>query len=171
MAILDIVTYPDPFLKQPTQPVTEFGEALAPLLEDMADTMYEAPGVGLAANQVGKPLRLLIYDPQPDPEVRNFRAVINPEIVEKEGSFLSEEEGCLSVPEFRANVKRFSYVKVEAQDQDGNPIVIEASDFEAVILQHEIDHLDGVLFIDRISALKRQMYKKKVDKLIRKGEY
>ena len=170
MAILNIVRYPDPFLHQKTEPVTEFGDALEPLLADMADTMYKAPGVGLAANQVGIGKSLLIYDPEPDPEKRDFRVVINPKIVEMEGAFVSEDEGCLSVPEFRANVKRAVKIRVEAQDRDGNPIVIEAEDFEAVILQHEIDHLEGVLFIDRISALKRNLYKKKVMKMVKRGE-
>lgn len=168
MATRTILTYPDPFLKQPTRPVTDFGQSLQDLLQDMADTMYEAPGVGLAANQIGEALSLLIYDPDADPEKREFRVLANPRLLEAEGSFSSENEGCLSVPEFRADVKRHARITVEAQNEKGESIRLDLEDFEAVIVQHEMDHLAGILFIDRISPLKRGLYAKRVAKQMRR---
>lgn len=161
MALLKILTYPDPFLRQPTKPVTEIDDQLQAIIEDMAETMYEAPGVGLAAIQVGIDKSIVVYDPEADPEKRNYQVLINPEIVSEEGTMVSENEGCLSVPDFRADVKRSERVVVEALDRNGKPLKIEAEGLLSVIMQHEIDHLKGILFIDRISALKRQLYKKK----------
>ena len=167
MAILDIITYPDPFLKTKTQPVAVVDDAVRKLIDDMAETMYSAPGIGLAATQVGVDQRILIYDISP-PEIEDgLQVLINPEIVDQGGSQLSEGEGCLSVPDFRADVNRFEWVRVTALDRDGRPIIIEDSGLHAIVLQHEIDHLDGVLFIDRISSLKREMYKRRVRKQLK----
>jgi peptide deformylase len=161
MTILEILTYPDPFLRQSTKPVTDFDDHIQKIIEDMAETMYEAPGVGLAAIQAGIDKSIIVFDPAADDEKRDFQVLINPEIVVSEGEIISENEGCLSVPDFRADVKRSERVVVEALDRSGKPLKIEAEGLLSIIMQHEIDHLKGVLFIDRISALKRQLYKKK----------
>lgn len=165
MAILDIVTFPDKRLSEPSEKVTEIDDTLKTLIADMAETMFDAPGAGLAAVQVGVNKQILVVNTTEDDEgEKSYFALINPEIVEADGDFTSEEEGCLSVPEFRATVKRFNRVKVTALDIDGNPMELNEEGFPAVVLQHEIDHLKGVLFINRISALKREMYKRKVKK-------
>ncbi len=167
MAVLNIVTYPDPILAKPSDKVTEIDDSIQKLIEDMAETMYDAPGVGLAAVQVGVNKRILVFDHAPEEEKGNYEVLINPEIVSSEGEFISEDEGCLSVPDFRATVKRASSVIVKALDREGKELTIEAEGFLAVVLQHEIDHLDGVLFIDRISALKRSFYKRQVKKRLK----
>jgi peptide deformylase len=158
-------------LRQPTKPVETIDDDLQKIIDDMADTMYAAPGVGLAAIQVGIDKRLLVYDISPKEEnsQRELRVLINPVIVSMEGEQLSEDEGCLSVPDFRADVKRAAKVHVKAFDRHGKPLTIEAQGMHAIILQHEIDHLEGVLFIDRISALKRQLYKRKVKKQLKQA--
>lgn len=161
MTLLQILTYPDPFLRQSTKPVTEIDDEIRKIIDDMAETMYEAPGVGLAAIQAGIDKSIIVYDPEADDQKRDFQVLINPEIVFSEGSIISENEGCLSVPDFRADVKRAERVTVEALDRHGNPVRIDAEGLLSVIMQHEIDHLKGILFIDHISALKRQLYKKK----------
>jgi len=168
MAILDILTYPDKFLRQPTEPVETVNEEIQKIIDDMAETMYAAPGTGLAATQVGIGKSIIIYDVAPPEEKPRLEVLINPEIVEKKGTTLSEAEGCLSVPDFRADVKRAAYVKVEGLDRNGQPVTIETDDFTAVVLQHEIDHLRGILFIDRISTLKRELYKRKVKKQMKR---
>lgn len=167
MAILDIVTYPDPFLKTKTRPIEKIDDGVRKLVDDMAETMYVAPGIGLAATQVGVDQRILIYDISPPETENGLTVLINPEIVDQGGSQLSEGEGCLSVPDFRADVTRAEWVRVTALDLDGRPLTIEDSGLHAIVLQHEIDHLDGVLFIDRISALKREMYKRRVKKQLK----
>lgn len=169
MAILEIHTYPDTILKQKARPVEIIDDSVRRLVADMADTMYQAPGVGLAAPQVGHSLRIIVYDPDADSENRPYRALINPTIVKTEGGVTSENEGCLSVPEYRADVKRAERAVVEGLDVDGEPVRIEAEGLLAIILQHEIDHLDGILFIDRISALKREMVKRKIKKQTRQS--
>jgi peptide deformylase len=167
MTILDIVTFPDKFLRQPTKPVENIDGKIQTIIEDMADTMYLAPGVGLAAIQVGIDQSLLIFDTHSDEGKRDPQVLINPIILESEGEILSENEGCLSVPDFRADVKRAVTVVVEGVDRHGNPLRIEADGFLAIVLQHEIDHLNGTLFIDHISALKRELYKRHVMKMLR----
>lgn len=165
MAILDIVTFPDKRLAEPSEKVMEIDATIKTLIEDMAETMFDAPGAGLAAVQVGVNKQILVVNTTENDEgEKSYFALINPEIVEADGEFISEDEGCLSVPEFRATVKRFNRVKVTAQDIEGNPMELNEEGFPAVVLQHEIDHLKGVLFINRISALKREMYKRKVKK-------
>ncbi len=168
MAILEILTYPNKFLSQPTKPVTDIDEEIRNLIEDMAATMYEAPGIGMAAIQVGYDKSLLVYDVSPRDEERSLQVLINPRIVSSEGTTISEEEGCLSVPDFKADIKRAVSILVEALDREGKPLRIEAEGLLAIVLQHEIDHLNGILFIDRISSLKRQMYKRRVKKNLKK---
>jgi len=170
MAILDIVTYPEKFLKQPTKPVENIDGALQELIDNMGETMYQAPGVGLAAIQVGIDRSLLIYDISPQDEDRSLKVLVNPRIIESEGDVLSENEGCLSVPEYRSDVKRFASILVEAYDRNEKLLRFEAHDFLSIVLQHEIDHLKGKLFIDRISPLKRQLYARRVQKQIKRGE-
>ena len=167
MKLLDIVTYPDKFLKNSAQPVENIDGRLQDVIDDMGHTMYQAPGVGLAAIQVGIDKSLLVYDIAPKEEGRRLNVLINPRIVSQEGEVLSEDEGCLSVPDFRANVKRAARILVEAVDRDGRPLRMEAEGMLAIVLQHEIDHLNGILFIDHISALKRQMYQRRVAKKIK----
>lgn len=168
--IRPIVTYPDPFLKEKTKPVADITDEIKKLIADMVDTMYEAPGVGLAANQVGVDKSIIVFDPQADKENRPYQVLINPEIVSLSGEYLSENEGCLSVPDFRADVKRAEFAVVTGKDLEGNPVEMEAEGMLAVILQHEIDHLNGILFIDRISSLKRGIYKRRIKKLMRENE-
>ncbi len=163
----DIVTYPDRFLREPTKPVKEINGTLQGIIDRMAQTMYQAPGVGLAAIQVGIDQSIVIYDAALGTDEKDLQVLLNPRIVETEGSVLSENEGCLSVPDFRADVKRCAAVAVEGVDREGKPVRLERDDFLAVVLQHEIDHLNGVLFIDRISALKREIYKRRIKKQIR----
>jgi peptide deformylase len=169
MAVLTVLTYPDPFLRERTRPVEAIDETVQDLIRDMADTMYAEPGIGLAANQVGSDRSLIVYDATPPEGERRYEALINPEILGAEGEVLSENEGCLSVPDFRADVRRAQTVRVKGMDREGRPVEFEADGFLSIVLQHEIDHLNGVLFIDRISSLKREMYKRKVKKQLRKA--
>lgn len=167
MKVLDIVTFPDKFLKKPTQPVENIDGDLQTLIDNMSATMYQAPGIGLAAIQVGVDQSVLVYDVAPQEEGRRLNVLINPKVISQEGEILSENEGCLSVPDFRADVKRAERVLVEGLDRQGNPQRLEAEGLLAIVLQHEIDHLNGRLFIDRISALKRQMYTRRVAKMMK----
>ena len=167
MAILEILTYPNIFLGQPTTPVENIDGETQKTIEEMVETMYAAPGVGLAAIQVGCGESMLIYDVSPRDEKRSLHVLINPRIITSEGETLSEDEGCLSVPDYTADVKRAEFVQVEGFDRDGKPVRIDAEGFLAVVLQHEIDHLNGTLFIDRISALKGELYKRRIKKQLR----
>jgi len=167
MAILQIKTYPDIFLGQPTKPVENIDGRTQDLIEDMAATMYSAPGVGLAAIQVGHDESLLVYDIAPRDEKRSMEVLINPRIIASDGTIISENEGCLSVPDYRTDVKRAARILVEGFDREGKPLRIEAEGLLAVVLQHEIDHLNGMLFIDRISSLKREIYKRRIKKSLR----
>lgn len=169
MAIRTIITYPHPVLRQKAEPITVFDQELKILIEDMADTMYKAPGVGLAANQIGIARQLVVIDRSTVENERKFLTLINPEITGGEGSIV-DEEGCLSVIECYAKVKRFRKIHVTAQDADGNPLEFDAEDRFARIIQHEVDHLLGTLFIDRLSSLKRALYKKKLKKLLQEEE-
>lgn len=167
MSKLEILTYPNKFLLKPTEPLENIDGKVQEMIENMATTMYDAPGVGLAAIQVGWDKSLLVYDIAPGDESRDLNVLVNPRIIASEGEILSEDEGCLSVPEFRADVKRASRILVEGLDREGNPRRIEAEGLLAIVLQHEIDHLNGTLFIEHISALKREMYKRRVKKQLR----
>ena len=170
MTQLKIVTYPDKFLKKATRPVENIDGDLIETISDMGETMYAAPGVGLAAIQVGIDQSFLVYDVAPGEDGHKLNVLINPRIVEKEGEILSENEGCLSVPDYRADVKRFASVLVEGYDENQKEVRIEAHDFLAIVLQHEIDHLEGRLFIDHISTLKRQLYTRRLKKQLKQGE-
>jgi peptide deformylase len=167
MTLLKIVTYPDRFLSRPTLPLENLDGDVQKMIDQMAETMYAAPGIGLAAIQVGWNRSLMVYDISPSDQERSLSVLINPRIVSSEGEIVSENEGCLSVPDFRADVKRATTILVEGVDRDGNPLQIEASGLHAIVLQHEIDHLNGTLFIDRISSLKREMYKRRMKKKMR----
>ena len=164
MSKLKILTYPDNILRQPTNELDNIDGEVQKMIDQMAATMYDAPGVGLAAIQVGWNKSVLIYDVSPSEQGRSLQVLINPRIVGHEGELLSENEGCLSVPEFRADVKRFASIIVEGVDREGSPVKLEAEGMLAIVLQHEIDHLKGKLFIDHISALKRQLYTRRMKK-------
>lgn len=166
MALQKILTYPFPVLKEKAKPVTKFDDNLKKLVADMAVTMYDAPGVGLAAPQIGVSLQVAVIDITPKDEEKNLVVLINPKIIKGEGEE-TDEEGCLSVEDYSSKVKRFEKIWVEAQDIEGNPNNFEAEGFYARVIQHELDHLDGKLFIDRISSLKRTLYKKKRKKQLR----
>ncbi len=168
MSTLDIVTYPDEFLLKPTKPVEQIDGELQQFIDKMAETMYAARGIGLAAIQVGKSRSFIIYDVQQQENgERNLQVLINPRIVSREGQTVSEAEGCLSVPDYRSDVKRAERVLVEGYDREGKPRRIEAEGILSIVLQHEIDHLEGKLFIDRISLLKRELYKKRIIKKLK----
>ena len=184
MAIREILEVPDPRLKLVSDPVTAFDAELKTLVDDMLETMYDAPGIGLAAIQVGVPLRVLVIDLQePDPDAepetcddhgcghdhrpgrRNPRVFINPELLDPSEDIILYNEGCLSLPDIYAEVERPSAVRARWQDLEGN-LHEEAMDgLMAICLQHEMDHLEGIVFVDRISRLKRQMALKKLEKL------
>ena len=168
MSKLEILTYPNKFLLNPTQPLENIDGKVQEMIDDMAATMYEAPGIGLAAIQVGWDKSLLIYDIAPRDESRQLNVLVNPKIIASDGEILSEDEGCLSVPDFRSDVKRASRILVDGVDREGNPLSIEAEGLLAIVLQHEIDHLNGTLFIEHVSTLKREMYKRRVKKQLRK---
>lgn len=164
MTIRKIYEYPAPVLRHETEPITAFDESLQKLVEDMAETMYAAPGIGLAAPQIGESLKLIVVDTSRDKEgPKEYMAMVNPEIVEHEGSQL-DEEGCLSVPDLTSKVKRFRKITVTYQDLAGDRQQLETENRFAVVLQHEIDHINGILFLDHLSPLKRTLYKKKVKK-------
>lgn len=168
MAVLKILDFPDPILKQVAESVRGVDDAVLKLLSDMAETMYSAPGIGLAAPQVGVSRRIIVVDIDWREQERNPRGFINPEITHREGA-LTFEEGCLSVPEFQSEVERSARVVVRALDPEGKPVEVEAVGLEAVCFQHELDHLDGKLFIDRISRLKRSIYVKRRKKALASG--
>jgi peptide deformylase len=157
MATLDLRYYPDTVLREKCEEVETFDEKLAELLDNMIETMYAENGVGLAAPQVGITQRVTVIDVSPDQDTPI--ELINPVIADGEGSVTSEE-GCLSIPEFRESVKRKDRVVVEAFDRLGGSFTIEAEGLLSICLQHEIDHLNGVLFIDHLSRLKRELFKR-----------
>jgi peptide deformylase len=167
MALRDIRKFPDPVLRKKTDRVTKINGAIERLIEDMVETMHAAPGVGLAANQVGVPLQVAVIDlsAREDKEKRHpLLVIINPEILSLEGSVV-EEEGCLSIPEYAEKVKRAARVKVRAQDRTGKAFELEAEGLLAKALQHEIDHLNGLLFVDRLSPLKKNIFKRRLKKM------
>jgi peptide deformylase len=160
MAVLEIRKYPDDVLKKKALPLDALEGKLQRLIDDMIETMYAAPGIGLAAPQVGVSKRLIVVDVSLGEEKNSLIVLINPEIIEADG-FVDSEEGCLSVPGYTANVKRAEKVKVKGLDRNGKPVEIEGEGLLARALQHEIDHLDGVLFIDRMSSVKKEFFKKR----------
>ncbi|MEZ0574710.1 peptide deformylase [Halodesulfovibrio aestuarii] len=165
--ICEVLHYPDSRLAEKSKPVEEITKEIKELAAAMTETMYKEEGIGLAAPQVGKLHRLVVIDVS-GPEVRNeLMTLINPVIVSAEGS-CDSEEGCLSVPGYRSKIKRSETVVVKAQDLEGNDVTIEADGLLAICLQHELDHLDGILFIDKMSRLKRSLYDKKVKKWLKR---
>ena len=168
MAILEILTYPDPVLRKVAAPVKNINAKTARLIDDMIETMYAAPGVGLAAPQVGASLRIIVMDVDHENPHKQIYKLINPVIARAEGDIVWEE-GCLSVVDFTAEVRRAAQVEVVALDENEKELKIEAEGLLAVALQHEIDHLDGKLFIDRISRLKRELYTRRRKKMLRSG--
>ena len=165
MSLRTILTFPHPVLRQKAKQVPAFDDALKDLVTDMEETMYDAPGVGLAAPQIGESLQLIVVNTARDEDCRETLVMVNPKISEKEGNQV-DEEGCLSVIDLTASVKRSKKITVCYQDLEGEEQEMMAEDRFAVILQHEIDHLNGVLFIDHLSTLKRALYKKKVKKML-----
>ncbi len=178
MAILKILKYPEKSLLQPSIPVEVIDDKIIELIKNMGETMFAAPGVGLAAPQIGVNKRIIVYDAnaglpvdsEDEEPKKEFNALINPEIIKKSGSIVSENEGCLSVPDLTANVKRFETVTVKGLNTDGRKLEFETEGINAVIMQHEIDHLDGVLFFEKISLLKKKMYKKRIVKKLKESE-
>ncbi|HEY0306903.1 MAG TPA: peptide deformylase [Acidobacteriaceae bacterium] len=168
--IYKVVKYPDPVLMQKAEPVTVFDKKLHALVEDMFETMYVEQGIGLAAPQIGLLKRLTVIDVSFKKNPEDKIVLINPEIIEREGKQL-EEEGCLSLPEIREKVSRSAWVKLRAQDEHGDWYEYEGTELLSRAFQHELDHLDGVLFIDRISQLKRTLALRKIKKLQRAGEW
>ena len=168
--ILDVVTYPNKILKQIAKPVTEFNEELHTLLDNMFDTMYHKQGIGLAAPQVGISLRLYILDNGVDKDEPEKMEIINPEFILKEGEII-ESEGCLSLPGEYAYVQRYEHVVVKYNDRFGNSHTVDATDRLARILQHEYDHLEGIVFIDRLPPSKRETIKKHIKRRINSGDY
>lgn len=161
MAILTILHFPDPRLRNKAEPVTVVDESVKQLVDDMLETMYAAPGIGLAAIQVNVPKRVIVVDIS---EERNQPAcLINPEIQDRRGT-VETEEGCLSVPGIYENVRRSEWIKVSAQAPTGDAFTLETDGLLAVCIQHEMDHLDGKLFVDYLSELKRQRIRKKSEK-------
>ena len=169
MALRDVLKFPDKRLRTVSQPIAEVTDEIRALANDMLEVVYGEPGIGLAAPQVGEPVRLIVVDTQwtEDGAERNPLVLVNPEIHDPQGRIVWTE-GCLSVPDFEAEVERAERVRLQARDLDDNEIAIEASDLQAVCFQHEIDHLDGILFIDRISRLKRSLYVQKRKKQLRR---
>ena len=169
MAILHICTYPEEILRQPAEPVTDIDEEVVRLVDHMAETMYSAPGIGLAATQVGVAKQVLVADIAARKPESELIVLINPEIVAAEGEVLFEE-GCLSVPDYQAEVKRHEKITVRGLNLKGEEVEIEAEGLLAIVLQHEIDHLNGILFIDRLSKLKRDLYKRRLRKKLAKEQ-
>ena len=166
MAVLDILIYPDPRLHQPAQTVAAVDDDIRQLIDDMTETMYAAPGIGLAAPQVDHLKRVIVVDISTSRDA--LMTFVNPRIIAREGSKESEE-GCLSVPDIYAPVKRAEKIRVRALDRNGDDFEIEAEGLLAVCIQHEIDHLDGKVFVDYLSRLKQDRIRKKLSKLTRRG--
>ena len=174
MPVLRIVTAPDDILTSKAELVTELNEEVLRLASDMTDTMYKAPGIGLAANQVGELIRLIVFDihyayAEPKDKRKAPTVIINPVILISDGEEF-KEEGCLSVPNFNVDVKRAARVQVEGVDINGKPVKIEAEGLMARVLQHEIDHLEGKTLLDHASALKRSIYQRRAKKTQRSGK-
>jgi peptide deformylase len=167
MALRHIITLPDPKLRLVSRPVERIDEPIRKLIDDMIETMHDAPGVGLAAIQIAEPIRLLVVDVAKKEEPPEPRVFVNPEILWRSDERSTYEEGCLSIPEYYAEVERPASVRVRALDREGQDREVLADGLLATVLQHEIDHLDGILFIDHISKLKRDRVIKKFQKAAR----
>lgn len=160
MSILPISIYPDPVLRRKAEPVKIIENGIQRLIDDMIETMYNAPGIGLAANQVGRPISVMVVDVRREESEHGLIILINPELVSARGE-ITFEEGCLSVPEYFARVTRHEEVVVRGLDRRGEKIEIAADGLLAIALQHEMDHLNGKLFIDRLSAVARDIFKRR----------
>ena len=169
MSIMRIFHYPEPILRVPAKKVTTFDAVLLQLVKDMAETMYAAPGIGLAAPQVGISQRVIVIDCSSKEAPPHLIAAVNPEIIARSGE-RCEEEGCLSVPGYYANVSRSELVTVTFQDVNGEEREVAAEGLLAVAFQHEIDHLDGILFVDHLSPLKRGIFRRKYRKIMEQQE-
>jgi peptide deformylase len=169
MSKLDILVAPDPRLKLTSQPVPVVDDTIRRLMDDMLETMYAAPGIGLAAPQVGKPIRVIVVDlADKDEEPQPYR-MVNPKIVDASEELRVTNEGCLSVPDFYADVERADTITVEYQDENGEPHTLKADGMLATCIAHEIEHLDGVLFVDHLSLVKRNIILRKLQKAKRAG--
>lgn len=168
--IYPIVKYPEPVLQKKAEPVTEFNTDLKKLADDMFESMYAAEGIGLAAPQIGISKRMYVVDLSVGKNPEERLVLINPEIIEKEGK-QTEEEGCLSLPDIRDKVNRHFRVRMRAQDVDGKWFEIDGEELLSRAFQHELDHLDGILFIDRLSRLKKDLILRRIRKLIKNGEW
>jgi peptide deformylase len=164
MPVREIVLYPDPILRRTAAPVERFDDDLRRLVDDLAETMYAAPGVGLAAPQVGVERRVAVVDVAPRTPESRLHVLVNPRVVASSGR-QSEEEGCLSIPGFSEKVDRPERVRVEARTVDDRPLELEAEGYLARALCHEIDHLDGVLFVDRLTGLRRELALRRLRRL------
>jgi peptide deformylase len=170
LKIHEIVKYPDPVLATPAAKVTVFDAALKQLTEEMFETMYEAQGIGLAAPQINISQRITVIDVSFKKNPEEKLVLINPEIIDRTGKIV-EEEGCLSLPDIRDKVSRAEWIRVRAQDVAGKTFEIEGTELLGRCMQHEIDHLDGILFIDRISRLKRDLVLRRIRKLQKAGDW
>lgn len=168
--LLKIVKYPEPVLSQPGEPVTEFDDELRKFVADMFETMYSAQGIGLAAPQVAVSKRITVIDLSMGKDPKEKLVLINPEVIEREGKQY-EEEGCLSFPDIREKVSRAAKVRIRAQDEKGKWFEMDGDELLARAFQHEIDHLDGVLFLFRMSPLKRDLNLRKIRKMQREGKW
>jgi peptide deformylase len=169
MAVLEILKYPHPVLRKRSEAVSQINQEVEKLIEDMRETMYEAGGIGLAACQVGVPQRVIVLDVSPMDPQHGFFALINPEIISEEGE-IDHEEGCLSVPDCLEKVKRKEKVCVRGLSPEGRKMEIKGEGILAIAIQHEIDHINGILILDRVSRLKREIYRNKLKKEKRKEE-
>jgi len=167
--MIEIVTYPDPVLKRKAELVENVDGNIQNLIDNMSKLMYQSSGIGLAANQVGVEKRVIIFDINYKEKGKDLTVLINPIIILSEDRIVFEE-GCLSVPDFQGKITRKKYIKAQGVDRNGKSIDIEAEDLTAICIQHEIDHLDGTLILDHVSNLKRNLYKRKVDKLMKRSD-
>ena len=167
MSLRSIITLPDPKLRLVSKPLERVDDSLRRLMDDMTETMYDAPGIGLAAIQIAEPIRIIVVDPAKPDDPKAPLHLVNPEILWSSEERKIYEEGCLSIPEYYEEVERPASVRVRYIDRDGNSQEILAEGLLATVLQHEIDHLDGVLFIDYLSKLKRDRVVKKFAKIAR----
>ena len=164
---MEIITYPDPILAKKAEPVVNIDGNIQDLIDNMSTLMYQASGIGLAANQVGVTKRIIIFDLNYKEKGKDLTVLINPTIVLAEDKIVSEE-GCLSVPDFQGKIPRIKYLKVHGVDRHGKPVDIDAEDLLAICIQHEIDHIDGTLILDHVSHLKRDLYRRRVEKLMKR---
>ncbi len=168
MALLPILTYPDPRLRTIAKPVENFDDTIKTLIADMFETMYEARGIGLAATQVDRHLRVVVMDLAKEDEEKQPQVFINPKVAPLTDECVPYQEGCLSIPEVYDEIKRPAKVRIEAQDANGQAFEMEADGLLAVCIQHELDHLNGIMFVDYLSRLKQDRAREKVKKVVAK---